>query len=112
MRDTLDQLASEVSAARLSRPEVEGLLYRLSGQQRRLFLRLCSGPADTIALRSECSIGNVSQAALELNAKLAAADDPRRVVCTLAPHRNQYGEAGSIGNWRLIERVSNDRAAA
>ena len=55
MRDTLDQLASEVSAARLSRPEVEGLLYRLSGQQRRLFLRLCRGPADTIALRVACT---------------------------------------------------------
>jgi hypothetical protein len=112
MRDTLDQLASEVSAAKLSRPEVEGILYRLSGQQRRLFLRLCSGPADTITLRAECSLGNVSQAAIELNAKLAAADDSRRVVCTLQSHRNVYGEQGSIGVWRLIASPERECAAA
>ena len=112
MRDTFDQLASEVSAAKLSRPEVEGILYRLSGQQRRLFLRLCSGPADTITLRSECSLGNVSQAAIELNAKLAAADDPRRVVCALSAHRNQYGEQGVIGTWRLVEPADVERVAA
>ena len=112
MRDTFDQLASEVSAAKLSRPELEGLLYRLSGQQRRLFLRLCRGPADTITLRSECSIGNISEVRAGLNAKLAAVDDPRRVVCTVQPHANQFGENGVIGTWRLVSAGERERAAA
>jgi hypothetical protein len=112
MRDQFDRLASEISAAKLSRPEFEGIVYRLSGQQRRLFLRLCSGPADTVSLRAECSIGNISEVRAGLNAKLAAVDDPRRVVCTLAPHRNQYGEQGVIGTWRLLASAERECAAA
>lgn len=112
MRDTLDQLASEVSAANLSRPEVEGLLYGLSGQQRRLFLRLVRGPADTIELRSTCSLGNISEVRRGLNARLAAADDHRRVVCELVPHCNAYGEQGTIGVWKLVAAGEPVRAAA
>lgn len=101
MRDTVDALAAEVTAAGLTRPEVEGLLYKLSPAQRRLFLRLSRGPADTITVRTSCSIGNVSEAARELNAKLQAAGDPRRVVCSVQRHRNQFGEEGKLGEWRL-----------
>ena len=38
MRDQLDQLAAEISAAGLTKPELEGILYKLSPCQRRLFL--------------------------------------------------------------------------
>ena len=111
MRDQLDQLAAEVSAAGLSRPELEGVLYQLSGQQRRLFLRLVRGPADTIDIRRECSVGNVSECAVSLNEKLAAAGDPRRVVCELQPHVNVYGEQGKLGTWRLVGGRGEQRAA-
>lgn len=112
MLDQLDQLAAEVSAAGLSRPDLESLLYRLSGQERRLFLRLTRGPALTTELRSECSIGNISQVRSSLNAKLAAADDPRRVVCRLQPHRNVYGESGQLGSWQLVVEAGHERRAA
>lgn len=102
MRDQLDQLAAEISAAGISRPELEGLLYQLSGQQRRLFLRLVRGPADTVAIRRECSVGNISECKTALNAKLEAAGDPRRVICDVQPHVNAYGEAGKLGLWRMV----------
>jgi len=98
----LDQLAAEISAAGISKPELEGLLYQLSGQQRRLFLALSSGPADTVEIRRKCSVGNISECAIALNAKLAAAGDHRRVVCDVQPHRNVYGEQGRLGSWRLV----------
>ena len=97
----LEQLAAEVSAAGISRPELQGILYQLSGQQRRLFLHLSRGPADTVDIRRECSVGNISECAIALNAKLAAAGDSRRVVCEVQPHRNVYGEQGKLGWWRL-----------
>ena len=103
MRDQLDQLAAEVKAAGLTRPEIEGILYRLSPAQRRLFLRLSGGPALTTELRTVCSIGNVSEAARDLNAKLQRVADARRVVCAVRPHRNQFGEQGKLGEWRLVE---------
>ena len=106
----LDQLAAEVSTSGISRDELEGLIYRLSGQQRRLFLRLSRGDADTVELRAACSIGNISEAARDLNAKLARAGDARRVVCELQPHTNAFGERGSIGLWRLVG-VSGEIAA-
>jgi hypothetical protein len=102
MHAQLDQLAAEVSAAGISRPELAAIVYQLSGQQRRLFLHLARGPADTVAIRRECSVGNISECAIALNGKLAAAGDSRRVVCDVQPHTNAYGEAGKLGRWRLI----------
>lgn len=101
MRTPLDQLAAEVTAAGITRPELEGILYKLSPSQRRLFLRLARGPADTIELRTACSIGNISEASAELNAKLQVAKDPRRVSCTLKTHRNAYRDNGVLGVWTL-----------
>lgn len=110
-QDQLDQLAAEVSAAGLSRPDLESLLYQLSGQQRRLFLRLVRGPADTNTLRTECSIGNISECRTALNDKLAAAGDPRRVKCDVQPHSNVYGERGTLGLWHLVTGAQDVRAA-
>lgn len=109
MDDQFHQLAAEVSAAGISRPQFEAVIYQLSPQQRRLYLRLARSPADTVDIRRECSVGNISECAAGLNAKLEAAGDPRRVVCNLKPHVNVYGERGQLGVWRLVDHV---RAAA
>jgi len=112
MRDQLDQLAAEVSAAGITKPDFEALVLRLSPQQRRLFLHLTRGPAWTTELRQACSIGNVSECKAALNAKLAAAGDRRRVVCDLQPHRNVYGERGDLGLWRLVGGREDEQRAA
>lgn len=108
MREQLDSLATEIAAAGLSRDTFEAVVLRLSGQQRRLFLRLARGPADTIAIRRECSVGNISECAISLNRKLLAAGDSRRVVCHVLPHVNAYGEPGKIGLWQLVGDDGND----
>lgn len=101
----LRKLSSAVSSRRLNKGGFEALSLGLRGQQQRLFLHLADKPqgADTIELRNECSIGNISEAAVSLNAKLAAQGDNRRVVCSLSQHKNRYGENGTIGHWRLVE---------
>lgn len=107
---SLDRLAAEVAAAHLSRPEVEGILYRLTPQQRRLFLWLCDhGPSLTPELRESVEVVNISEVAKQTNLRLEAVGDPRRIVCsrqTPAP-----GKCLSLGLWR-IEGVGNDRRAA
>lgn len=112
MRDQLDQLAAEVQAAGISRPEFESLVLRLSPQERRLFLRLARGPALTTELRQVCSIGNVSQVRSTLNDKLEAGGDPRRVICHTEPHRNVYGERGTLGKWQLELGGGDEQRAA
>jgi len=112
VREQLNNLATAVARAGISGPEFESLVLQLRGQQKRLFLHLVErGPADTVAIRRECSVGNISECASALNEKLAAASDPRRVVCDLQPHVNVYGERGTLGLWRLVEG-HGDRAAA
>lgn len=110
MDDQLDQLAAEVQAAGISRSDFEAILLRLSPQERRLFLLLARGSADTMRVRRECSIGNPSEVRETLNRKLAAAGDRRRVICSLTQHQNQFGEQGRIGVWTLAgqrgERVA------
>jgi len=55
---------------------------KLSGQAARLFDFLSQRQtADTVELRRMLDIGNVSDAAFKLNARLAQAGDSRRVVC-------------------------------
>jgi hypothetical protein len=102
MADELNSLAAELSASGLTKPGAEVVLYQLSPAQRRLFLRLSAGSADTITIRSVCSIGNVSDAVRSINVKLEQAGDCRRVVCLVRLHRNVYGERGVIGEWSLM----------
>lgn len=111
MDNQLDQLAAEVSGAGLSRTDFEAVVLRLSPQERRLFLLLARGPADTVQVRRSCSIGNPSEVRETLNRKLAAAGDRRRVVCDVHPHKNQFGEHGRIGVWTLAG-ASGERVAA
>jgi hypothetical protein len=112
MDDQLDQLAAEVQAAGISRSDFEAIVLRLSPQERRLFLLLSRGPADTVRVRSACSIGNPSEVRETLNRKLAAAGDRRRVVCAVQPHQNQYGEWGRLGRWSLTGASHAGRTAA
>ena len=57
-------------------------LPKLSGQAARLFNFLSQRQtADTVELRRMLDIGNVSDAAFKVNARLALAGDSWRVVC-------------------------------
>lgn len=102
MRNPIELLAADVKAANITRVELESVLYRLSASQRRLFLRLCRGSADTVELRTTCSLGNISETARELNEKLARARDGRRVSCTVRSHTNQFNESTKLGEWSLV----------
>ncbi len=107
-------MASHLSLSRLSKAarragidspaQFESLALRLSPHQARLFtLLLERGTCDTITIRKEASIGNISEAAAATNAKLEAAGDTRRVRCETRPHENRFGERGVLGWWSLVE---------
>lgn len=106
------QLSSTVKNSNLTQTEFESILYKLSPQQSRLFTRLADyGEADTMTLRTECSIGNISDVAIRLNKRLKEHNDPRRVKCILTPNTNKFGESGVIGVWFLVPGAANDSAA-
>lgn len=109
----VQRLARAVSANKLSQSHFDALALGLKGQQQRLFLHLYAKAegADTIELRTVCSIGNISEAANALNEKLEAQGDDRRVICTLTPHKNRFGERGCIGHWRLVDQSDEQKAA-
>jgi hypothetical protein len=110
----LGQLQRLASRLELTETGFQSLAYQLSPQQRRLFQLLADeGEADTVTVRNRCSIGNPSAVAIELNAKLEAAGDSRRVMCNLEPHKNRHGERGVLGRWRLVSvgKAANDEAA-
>ena len=110
--ETLDCLAGLVKASGLTPAGLQSLVLDLGPQEARLFARLLDGPADTVAIRNGCSIGNISQVRRDLNRKLEAAGDPRRVVCSMVPWVNQFGQAGQLGEWRLVEaQAANDDEA-
>lgn len=99
----MDQLQQLVSTLNLTEAGLQSLAYRLSPQQRRLFELIAErGSVDTIQVRNQASIGNVSAVAIELNAKLEAVGDPRRVLCSCEPHNNKFGERGVLGHWRFV----------
>lgn len=102
----LETLAGLVLASGLTPAGLQSLVLDLGPQEARLFARLLDGPANTVEIRNGCSIGNISEVRRTLNAKLEAAGDPRRVVCNLVPHTNQFGERGQLGEWRLLDLVA------
>lgn len=108
---SIQRLASSAKKAGItSAAEFESLALRLSPHQSRLFsLLLEQGECDTITVRRQASIGNISEASKALNAKLEAAGDPRRVRCETRSHRNKFGERGVLGHWRLVD---SEQAAA
>ena len=105
----LETLAGLVQSYGFTPAGFESLALKLGPQESRLFARLMQGPADTVAIRTGCSIGNISQVRRDLNAKLEAAGDPRRVVCCMVPWVNQFGNRGTLGEWRLLDlKAAND----
>lgn len=108
---TLSRLTKVAKKAGISSPaEFESLALRLSPHQSRLFTLLVErGTCDTITVRQAASIGNISECAASLNAKLEAAGDPRRVRCETRPHENRFGERGVLGWWSLVD---TEQAAA
>jgi hypothetical protein len=102
---SLSRLSHAVRAAGISSPaQFQALALRLSPQQARLFqLLLEDGPCNTVTVRQRASVGNISECASALNAKLQAAGDARRVRCELRPHENKFGERGVLGWWRLAD---------
>jgi hypothetical protein len=102
--DSMKSLEAVILAAGIkTQTDFEAVALRLSPAQARLFGLLSSGPADTIRVRVSASIGNISECAASLNAKLERAGDSRRVRCELRPHQNSFGERGVLGVWRLVE---------
>jgi hypothetical protein len=102
---SLTRLANSAKKAGItSEAGFQSLALRLSPHQDRLFtLLLEQGECDTIKVRQQASIGNISECATSLNLKLEAAGDPRRVVCETRPHQNKFGERGVLGHWRLVD---------
>lgn len=82
--------------------------FKSAPNQERLFDYLCQHKsASTIYLRSQLSIGNVSDTVAIINDKLATSNDPRTIICVLKPHTNKFGKTGIIG-WYLL--VNSDAA--
>jgi hypothetical protein len=98
------------SAGIESAAQFQSLALRLSPQQERLFTLLHDhGPCNTVVVRQQASIGNISECAKALNDKLHAAGDTRRVRCETKPHENKFGERGVLGWWCLEDK---EQAAA
>jgi len=88
----------------------ESLVFQLSPQEERLFRYLREhGIANTISIRTDCAIGNVSQAACLLNVKLASVG--LRVVCEERPNRNRFGQRGVLGWWFIVDRAEESDAS-
>lgn len=105
MDDYQGELAELVRKAGISKPEFESITLQLSPSERRLFFFLLeAGTANTNVIRSEISIGNVSECALTLNKKLEREGDARRVLCEVRPHKNKFGQEGQLGWWSMKEK--------
>lgn len=93
----------------LPQAKLESLCFKSAPNQERLFDYLCQHrEASTIHLRSNLSIGNVSDTVAIINDKLAASDDPRTIICVLKPHVNKFGKTGIIGWYLIVNAASND----
>ena len=92
----------------LSLSEFQAYTYRLSRTQYRLFLFLIDNrSASTDDIKSGCGIGNVSWCAKELNTKLRANEDNRRVVHGIQV-LNQINQKTLTRHWILVGGAAND----
>jgi hypothetical protein len=104
MTKQTDDLAAACAAAGIrTSTDFHVLALRLSSSEAVLYRLLADAPAPVEAFElrraAEGRIANVSLTARTLNAKLAAADDPRRVVNAVM----HGGRAGSVSRWSLAE---------
>ena len=98
-----DELAHAVRAAGIETPvQFHALVLQLTAVERALFMPLAetAGPVSALELRerSHGLLSNVSLVARQVNRKLEAAGDERRVVCTVSP---RHAGRGSVAHWRL-----------
>ena len=113
MSNISNALAAAVAAAGISSPaEFEALALQLTPPEKALFVALSSaeGPLTTLALRAaSCGLlANISGIARSINRKLSAADDERRLLCSVEP---RAAGRGSSGVWR-IESLEAEQASA
>ena len=77
----------------------------LSNVERRLIDALWKNEGkNTRTLQNDFGIGNVSQAAKNLNRKLENFGDSREVVCRRVNVKNSFGETSRLGFWTLQGR--------
>lgn len=96
--------ALAADAGGLSQAQLEAIGLRLGPSERRLYEYLRdNGPRNTIQIRRDCAIGNVSNARILLNQKLEEAGVSWRCVCDVGPLTNRFGERGRIGTLVLVE---------
>jgi hypothetical protein len=102
-----EKLSKLVESSDLTQSEFEALNCGLSPQQMRLFLYLSEvGTANTIDVRKNCSIGNISDVTNQLNKNLAANGLNKMVACVLKPHVNQFGKTGVLGHWMIVDSTA------
>ena len=89
--------------------EYQAFTYKLPKNQSRLFLYLIeNNTASTNDIKNNCSIGNVSCCAIELNTKLRANRDHRRVVHGVQVQINQTNQKILERHWMMIGGAAND----
>lgn len=101
-KDRIDRLSKLASG--LSQAEFERIGLELSPQERRLYEYLRDhGEINTIEIRENLAIGNVSSAAMFFNRKFEDAGLNIRIVCETRRATNRFGNRTQIGWWRLEE---------
>jgi hypothetical protein len=112
--DRIDHLARATAAAGLDDPRTFERFVALGPQERRLleFLEARQAAPSTPEVREGAGISNVSQAAINLNAKLSAMDDPRQVLCLRRQVPDREGRPIQLGFWHLMAAAAaNDPRA-
>ena len=103
--------ALESLCAGRSQANFESTALSLSPQERRLYEYLRDhGITNTIEIRQNCAIGNVSSAAMFLNRKFERAGESVRVICQTKTMLNRFGQRGTIGYWVLVDTDANAAA--
>ena len=102
IKDRIDRLSKLVSGS--SQAEFESTGLELSPQESRLYEYLReNGEVNTIEIRQNCAIGNVSSAAMFFNRKFEEAGLGVRIVCETRRMTNRFGHRTQIGWWRIEE---------
>ena len=105
----IKKLSGLVRTNDLSKAEFESIVCQLTPQQERLYLFLSENEqVDTITLNKTLFIANISSIALLTNKRLKAQGLDKKIICLLKRHVNQFGDAGVIGVWQIVDKAVND----
>lgn len=99
--DTASRLdALSKAASGLSQADFEALSLAFSPQEQRLYAYLREhGEANTIEIRQNCAIGNVSHVAISASRKLAGSGFS--IHCDVRPLTNRFGNRTHLGYWTI-----------